>query len=57
MRSGSVEAGADGDGMPDTWEKAHGLNPKVADGAALSGDGSGWTNLEPYLADAAKVRG
>jgi pectate lyase len=47
---------SDGDGMPDAWEKAHGLNPKAADGAMVGKDGSGWTNLELYLADAAKVR-
>ncbi|OYX89041.1 MAG: pectate lyase, partial [Caulobacter sp. 35-67-4] len=48
---------ADGDGMPDAWEAKQGLNPKKADGAALARDGSGWTNLELWLADAAKVRG
>jgi len=39
----------DHDGMPDGWEKAHGLNPKdPADGNAdLNGDG--YTNLEKYL--------
>ena len=39
----------DGDGMPDSWEKAHGLNPKdAADGNAdLNGDG--YSNLEKYL--------
>ncbi|ATC26038.1 pectate lyase [Caulobacter vibrioides] len=47
----------DGDGMPDAWEKTRGLNPKSPDGAILAKDGSGWTNLELYLADAAKVRG
>jgi len=40
---------ADQDGMPDEWEKKHGLNPKdPADGNAdLNGDG--YTNLEKYL--------
>jgi hypothetical protein len=39
----------DHDGMPDAWEKSHGLNPKdPADGNAdLNGDG--YTNLEKYL--------
>ncbi len=38
----------DGDGMPDEWEKANGLNPNDAeDGPAVSE--SGYTNLENYL--------
>jgi hypothetical protein len=48
---------SDGDGMPDAWEAAHGLDPRKPDGALPAKDGSGWTNLELYLADAAKVRG
>jgi hypothetical protein len=38
----------DGDGMPDWWEKAKGLNPDVADNNEDS-DGDGYTNLEDYL--------
>ena len=52
---GKAAKDTDGDGMPDAWEKARGFDPKKADGAAL-GKG-GWTNLELYLTDAAKVRG
>jgi hypothetical protein len=39
----------DGDGMPDAWEHAHGLNPR--DPADWNGDfkGDGYTNLEKYL--------
>lgn len=39
----------DGDGIPDAWENAHGLNPAdPADGGKdLNGDG--YTNLEKYL--------
>ncbi|ALL15361.1 pectate lyase [Caulobacter henricii] len=57
LAPGQAAVDTDGDGMPDAWETAHGFNPKLADGAALAKDGSGWTNLELYLADAAKVRG
>ena len=39
----------DHDGMPDAWEREHGLNPNLAaDGAQLSSDGM-YTNLEVYL--------
>lgn len=49
---------SDGDGIPDAWEKTHGLDPKnAADGAAQAKDGSGYTHLELYLADAARRRG
>ncbi len=55
LPAGKAAKDTDGDGMPDAWETAHGLDPKKADGAAVGKDG--WTNLELYLADAAKVRG
>ncbi len=57
LAPGKAAPDTDGDGMPDAWETAHDLNPRKADGATLAKDGSGWTNLELYLADAAKVRG
>jgi len=39
---------SDHDGMPDAWEKAHGLNPNdVRDGAAFATNG--YTNVENYL--------
>jgi hypothetical protein len=40
---------SDGDGMPDAWEKAHGLNPHDASDAAADPDGDGYTNIEEYL--------
>jgi YD repeat-containing protein len=43
----------DGDGLPDSWEYAHGLNPFSAvgnDGAAGDPDGDGWTNLQEWTA-------
>lgn len=41
---------ADGDGIPDVWETAHGLNPEeVSDGIATTLSKEGYTNLEVYL--------
>jgi pectate lyase len=50
LPSGAAPLDSDGDGIPDAWEKAHGLNPKdAADGARFARDKSGYTNLEIYL--------
>jgi len=47
-KSGDAPTDSDHDGIPDEWEKAHGLDPKdAADGAAYRPDG--YTNLEHYL--------
>jgi hypothetical protein len=41
---------SDGDGIPDAWEIAHGLDPKNPDdAAALAKDNSGYTNIEVYI--------
>lgn len=45
-----VVVDADGDGMPDDWEKRYGLNPDDAGDANLDKDGDGFTNLEEYQA-------
>lgn len=42
----------DGDGMPDLWEAANGLDPGVND-ACLDPDGDGLTNHQEYLAGTA----
>jgi hypothetical protein len=49
LRSLPAPVDGDHDGMPDEWEKAHGLNPN--DPADRNGvrNGDGYTNLEQYL--------
>jgi hypothetical protein len=39
----------DGDGIPDVWEKSHGLNPNDASDGNKDLNGDGYTNLEKYL--------
>lgn len=46
---GEPAADADGDGMPDAWERAHGLDPQGSKDAHADRDGDGYTNLEEYL--------
>jgi hypothetical protein len=41
---------SDGDGMPDVWETAYGLNPHDPGDAILDADGDGMNNLQEYLA-------
>ena len=52
-RSKKPPTDSDNDGMPDSWEKKHGLNPQSADDAAQlavqGAHGNGYTNLEEYL--------
>lgn len=47
---GKAQKDTDGDGIPDKWEKKHGLNPKsAADASAYSLDRKGYyTNIEVY---------
>ena len=40
---------SDNDGMPDSWERSHGLNPKDASDSAADKNKDGYTNLEEYL--------
>lgn len=48
LAPGRPRRDGDGDGMPDDWERAHGLNPRDHnDGARVTADG--YTNLEHYL--------
>jgi pectate lyase len=49
LKSAPAPADSDHDGMPDEWEKAHGLNPNDAADAQADPDKDGYTNLEEYL--------
>jgi hypothetical protein len=40
---------SDGDGMPDDWEKAHGLNPNDPSDASGDLNGDGYTNIEEFI--------
>jgi hypothetical protein len=46
---GTAPADADQDGMPDEWERRHGLDPNTAADAMADPDGDGYSNLEEYL--------
>lgn len=46
----AVVLDADGDRMPDEWEKRFGLNPHDPADAELDKDSDGFTNLEEYVA-------
>ncbi|TWT91041.1 hypothetical protein Mal64_14400 [Pseudobythopirellula maris] len=46
---GEPYADADSDGMPDTWEKANGLDPNDAADAAGDLNNDGYTNIEEFL--------
>ncbi|HEU0011741.1 MAG TPA: lamin tail domain-containing protein, partial [Verrucomicrobiae bacterium] len=39
----------DGDGIPNSWELAYGLNPADASDATLDSDGDGQSNLQEFL--------
>lgn len=52
LRSAPAPRDSDGDGMPDAWERGHGLDPDAAD-ANGDRDRDGYTNIEEWLADLA----
>jgi pectate lyase len=49
LRSEPAPADADRDGMPDDWERRHGLDPAMPNDRNGDRDGDGFTNLEEYL--------
>ncbi len=49
LNAGTPPADSDGDGMPDEWEIAQGLNPDDPDDRNDDANSDGYTNLEAYL--------
>jgi len=49
LKSLPASPDSDGDGMPDEWEKKHGLNPNDASDGPKDKDQDGYTNIEEYL--------
>ena len=46
---GEAVVDSDGDGMPDAWEIANGLNPNDPADANMDCNGDGYTNIEKYI--------
>jgi len=46
---GKAYKDSDGDGMPDAWEKANGLDPNDPSDANKDCTGDGYTNIEKYI--------
>ncbi len=49
LRSEAPQPDTDGDGMPDAWEKAHGLNPRDPRDATQNTIDPDYNNIEVYL--------
>jgi hypothetical protein len=54
LKSLAPRPDTDQDGMPDTWEKQHGLNLKDPADRNRVADKDGYTNLEKYLNESVK---
>lgn len=46
---GTPDKDSDGDGMPDDWEKAHGLDPTNSADATTDLNGDGYSNIEDFV--------
>lgn len=49
LQGAAAPRDSDGDGMPDEWERQHGLNPTDPADGAQDRNGDGYTNVEEYL--------
>jgi len=49
LKSAAPPVDTDEDGMPDSWERKYGLNPRDAADGVIDKDHDGYTNLEEYL--------
>lgn len=49
LAAGTPPTDTDHDGMPDSWETSHGLNPNSASDGSLDRDSDGYTNVEEYI--------
>jgi pectate lyase len=49
LKSATPPVDSDNDGMPDTWERRYGLNPRDPSDGSVDKDKDGYTNLEEYL--------
>ena len=49
LQSAPAPRDSDGDGMPDGWEREHGLHPEDAADGPQDRDADGYTNVEDYL--------
>ncbi len=49
LQSRPAPLDSDRDGMPDAWERAHGLNPKDPADRNTTKEPGGYTHLELYL--------
>ena len=49
LNSETAPTDTDGDGIPDSWETAHGLNPNDATDGSKQASGTWYTNVEVYL--------
>jgi hypothetical protein len=53
LKALAAPADTDRDGMPDSWEASHGLDPQNAADGSADANADGYTNLEDYLNDLA----